>query len=107
MPALGGGGNGQERNENKILVATGITETNLLAKRICRKLSIPDPPAVKGQPGLTVTDHDILDAPVKLSPSDFVAVFPFHSILSERSSPSRVRFPAPIATPLPAPCRSH
>src|SRR5260370_19184803 len=45
---------------------------------------------------MIVTDHDILDAPVKLSPSDFVAVFPFHSILSERSSPSRDRFAPPI-----------
>src|SRR5437016_4334888 len=53
-----------------------------------------------------VTDHDILDAPVRLSPSDFVAVFPFHSILSERSSPSRVRFAAPIGAPLTVPGRS-
>src|SRR5258708_7926593 len=29
MPALCGGGNGHERNENKILVATRITETKL------------------------------------------------------------------------------
>ena len=28
MPALCGGGNGHESNENKILVATRITETN-------------------------------------------------------------------------------
>ena len=30
MPALCGGGNGHERNENKILVATRITETKLI-----------------------------------------------------------------------------
>src|SRR5260370_42358367 len=46
MPALCGGGNGHERNQNKILVATRITETKLTSlhtARQPRKNSCPAP----------------------------------------------------------------
>jgi len=58
----------------------------------------------------SVTDHDILPVRVRLFSGPFPKLqgaFPSCAIISERSSPARVRFAAPIGAPLTAAGRSQ
>jgi hypothetical protein len=56
-----------------------------------------------GMPSLfwpdAVTGHDGFRHHAELYPCLFFAVVPFHAIVSDRSSPSRVRSAAPLARP--------